>query len=57
WRWRNGSSCFSTAPNACPRGCRCAEATHLYWEPLVGVLIETSAGWVLFDTGMSRRNH
>ncbi|SDS37735.1 N-acyl homoserine lactone hydrolase [Friedmanniella luteola] len=30
---------------------------HLYWEPLVGVLVETSAGWVLFDTGMSRRNH
>jgi glyoxylase-like metal-dependent hydrolase (beta-lactamase superfamily II) len=30
---------------------------HLYWEPLVGVAVQTSAGWVLFDTGMSRRNH
>jgi N-acyl homoserine lactone hydrolase len=30
---------------------------HLYWEPLFGALVETTAGWVLFDTGMSRRNH
>lgn len=30
---------------------------HYYWEPLIGVLVETSAGWVLFDTGMSRANH
>ena len=36
---------------------RGGDPRHLYWEPLVGVLIETSAGWVLFDTGMSRRNH
>lgn len=33
------------------------DPAHLYWEPLVGVLVETTAGWVLFDTGMSRRNH
>ena len=33
------------------------DPAHLYWEPLVGVLVETAAGWVLFDTGMSRRNH
>lgn len=26
----------------------------LGWEPLFGVLIETSQGWVLFDTGMAR---
>ena len=25
---------------------------HLYWEPLIGVLVETSAGCVLLDTGM-----
>lgn len=30
---------------------------HLYWEPLIGVLVETSAGWVLLDTGMSRAAH
>ena len=36
---------------------RGGDPRHLYWEPLVGVLVETSAGWVLFDTGMSRRNH
>lgn len=30
---------------------------HHYWEPLSGVVVETSAGWVLFDTGMSRANH
>ena len=34
-----------------------ADAAHLYWEPLVGLLVETAAGWVLFDTGTSRRNH
>lgn len=36
---------------------RGGDTRHLYWEPLVGVLVETSVGWVLFDTGMSRRNH
>jgi len=36
---------------------RGGDPRHLYWEPLVGILVETSAGWVLFDTGMSRRNH
>ncbi|WP_375430800.1 N-acyl homoserine lactonase family protein [uncultured Friedmanniella sp.] len=30
---------------------------HYYWEPLFGALVETDAGWVLFDTGMSRANH
>lgn len=30
---------------------------HYYWEPLFGALVETAAGWVLFDTGMSRVNH
>lgn len=25
-----------------------------YWEPLVAILVETDAGWVLLDTGMSR---
>ncbi|MFV0428101.1 MAG: N-acyl homoserine lactonase family protein [Arachnia sp.] len=30
---------------------------HLYWEPLMGALVETSAGWVLLDTGMSRAAH
>ncbi|GAA1853951.1 N-acyl homoserine lactonase family protein [Microlunatus capsulatus] len=30
---------------------------HLYWEPLTGVLVETTAGWIIFDTGMSRRHH
>jgi glyoxylase-like metal-dependent hydrolase (beta-lactamase superfamily II) len=30
---------------------------HRYWEPLLGVLVETRAGWVLYDTGMSRTNH
>ena len=33
------------------------DAAHHYWEPLIGVLVETADGWVLFDTGMSRRNH
>lgn len=27
---------------------------ELYWEPLPGVLVETSEGWILFDTGMAR---
>ena len=36
---------------------RGGDPQHLYWEPLVGVLVQTSVGWVLFDTGMSRRNH
>jgi N-acyl homoserine lactone hydrolase len=26
----------------------------LYWEPLLGVLVETDDGWLLFDTGMAR---
>ena len=26
-----------------------------YWEPFIGAVVETSAGWVLLDTGMSRR--
>lgn len=30
---------------------------HLYWEPLFGALVETSEGWVLLDTGMSRSAH
>jgi N-acyl homoserine lactone hydrolase len=30
---------------------------HLYWEPLLGVAVETSKGWVLLDTGMSRKAH
>lgn len=30
---------------------------HLYWEPLLGYLVETSDGWVLLDTGMSRNAH
>lgn len=30
---------------------------HLYWEPLFGTLVETSEGWVLLDTGMSRAAH
>jgi N-acyl homoserine lactone hydrolase len=29
---------------------------ELGWEPLPGVLVETAEGWILFDTGMSRRN-
>ena len=33
------------------------DPAHHYWEPLVGVLVETDAGWLLFDTGMSRANH
>lgn len=28
--------------------------SFLGWEPLFGVLVETTAGWVLFDTGMGR---
>ena len=30
---------------------------HLYWEPLIGALVETTEGWVLLDTGMSRAAH
>jgi glyoxylase-like metal-dependent hydrolase (beta-lactamase superfamily II) len=26
----------------------------LYWEPFVGVVVETEVGWVLLDTGMGR---
>jgi N-acyl homoserine lactone hydrolase len=29
----------------------------LTWEPLMGVAVDTSAGWVLFDTGMAREAH
>ena len=29
-------------------------AATLYWEPLIGVLVDTDAGWVLLDTGMGR---
>lgn len=25
-----------------------------YWEPFVGLVVETAAGWILIDTGMSR---
>ena len=32
-------------------------SAHLYWEPLMGALVETEAGWVLLDTGMSRAAH
>jgi len=30
---------------------------HLYWEPLLGIAVETTDGWVLIDTGMSRAAH
>lgn len=30
---------------------------HYYWEPLIGVLVQADADWILFDTGMSRKNH
>ncbi len=30
---------------------------HLYWEPLYGTLVETSDGWIVLDTGMSRVAH
>ncbi len=30
---------------------------HLYWEPLLGILVDTADGWVLLDTGMSRNAH
>ena len=29
-------------------------SAELGWEPLPGVLVETSEGWLLFDTGMAR---
>ncbi len=29
-------------------------AAPLYWEPFIGVLVETTEGWVLLDTGMGR---
>ncbi len=35
---------------------RGGDHSHHYWEPLTGVLVETAAGLVLFDTGMSRRH-
>jgi N-acyl homoserine lactone hydrolase len=30
---------------------------HLYWEPVFGALVQTSDGWILLDTGMSRAAH
>jgi glyoxylase-like metal-dependent hydrolase (beta-lactamase superfamily II) len=30
---------------------------RLYWEPLMGALVDTDEGWVLLDTGMSRQAH
>lgn len=30
---------------------------HLYWEPVFGALVETSDGWLLLDSGMSRAAH
>ncbi|MGY1670844.1 N-acyl homoserine lactonase family protein [Geodermatophilus sp. SYSU D00710] len=29
----------------------------LFWAPITGALVETDAGWVLFDSGMRRANH
>lgn len=39
-----------------PKSLSIAEASDdsVYWEPLTGALVETEAGWVLLDTGMSR---
>jgi N-acyl homoserine lactone hydrolase len=28
---------------------------RLSWEPIVGMLVETTAGWILLETGMGRR--
>ena len=28
---------------------------RLYWEPLIGILVETANGWVLLDSGMGRQ--
>lgn len=33
-----------------------AGPARLGWEPLPGVLVETTEGWILFDTGISRAN-
>jgi len=33
------------------------DPNHHYWEPLVGVLVQADDRWILFDTGMSRKNH
>lgn len=33
------------------------EADTPFWAPFLGVLVETSAGLILFDTGMSRSAH
>jgi len=38
-------------------GLETADGTQLGWEPLIGVLVDTEDGWVLFDTGMSRATH
>lgn len=29
-------------------------SNEVQWEPIIGAVIETDAGWVVFDTGMSR---
>lgn len=33
------------------------DTDRLYWEPLIGALVDTGHGWVLLDTGMSRTAH
>lgn len=30
-------------------------ADNMYWEPFVGLVVETTIGWILLDTGMSRQ--
>ena len=30
---------------------------ELFWASFMGVLIDTAAGWILFDTGMNRAAH
>ncbi|MEO5834532.1 MAG: N-acyl homoserine lactonase family protein [Nakamurella sp.] len=41
-----------------PKSLSLAGGSHqLYWEPLMGALVETDDGWVLLDTGMSRAAH
>lgn len=40
------------------KGLSLAGGPHeMYWEPLMGALVETQTGWVLLDTGMSRAAH
>jgi N-acyl homoserine lactone hydrolase len=31
-----------------------AGSSRLYWEPIIGILVETDEGWVLLETGMGR---